>query len=284
MAEASTGTAPPPQHEPAWPGWPVATAICIRFYSRLPVPILAGESDPHASPDFRAVPRALPIAALIIALPAALVLFGAGLAGLAPTLAATLAVTALALATGAFHEDGLADTADGLFGGHTAERRLEIMKDSRVGSYGAIALGLSLMLRVTALASILEAAGAWAATAALLAAAPWSRAEGLRLLATQEPARSGGASASVGQPSRDTAVFALAASGALALVAALASPLPVAGLAVGLLLARLAAMGLARLAGRLIGGQTGDILGATQQLAEIAIYLGFALALGLGRP
>jgi adenosylcobinamide-GDP ribazoletransferase len=282
MADSGTETAPAPPGEPSWPGWAIATAICIRFYSRLPVPALPGERERHSLPDFRRVPRALPFAALIIALPAVLVLLGAGLAGVGAMLAAALAVTALTLTTGAFHEDGLADSADGLFGGQTPERRLEIMKDSRVGSYGAIAIGLALLLRVTALASILEAAGALAAAAALLAAAPWSRAEGLRLLATQATARSGGASASVGQPSRGTAWLALGLSGLIALCAALATGLPLAGLALGLLLAHLAATGLARLSRRLIGGQTGDIVGAVQQLDEIAIYLGFALMLGDG--
>lgn len=281
MSEAPTETAPTTPVEPAWPGWLVATAICIRFYSRLPVPLLPGEGEPHGLPDFRLVPRALPFAAIVIALPAALMQLGAGLAGVGATLAAGLAVTVFALTTGAFHEDGLADSADGLFGGYNPERRLEIMKDSRVGSYGAIALGLSLLLRVTALASILEAAGAWAAATALVAAAPWSRAEGLRLLATRRAARSGGAAATVGQPTSQTARIAMVLAGAIALGLALASPLPLAGLAAGLLLANLAASGLARLSERLIGGQTGDILGAAQQLAEIAIYLGFAFALGL---
>lgn len=282
MAEAETDTAPALPEKPIWPGWLIATAICIRFYSRLPMPPLAGEGAIHALPDFRTVPRALPLAALVIALPAALILLGAGLAGVGSALAATLAVTVLVLTTGAFHEDGLADSADGLFGGHSPERRLEIMKDSRVGSYGAIALGLSLLLRVTALASILDTAGAWAAAAAILAAAPWSRAEGLRLLATQSPARGDGASAAVGQPSRDTAWFALALSGVLAVAAALATALPLAGLGLGLLIASLGVSGLARLARRLIGGQTGDIIGAAQQIAEIAIYLGFAFMLGRG--
>jgi adenosylcobinamide-GDP ribazoletransferase len=268
------------QDGPDWPGWLAATAICIRFYSRLPVPRLPGEGDLYALPDFRLVPRAVPLAALVIALPAALVMLAGGLAGINPYLAATLAITALVLTTGAFHEDGLADAADGLFGGATPERRLEIMKDSRIGSYGAMALGLSLLLRVTALAAILAAAGPWAGPAMVLAAAPWSRAEGVRLLATQPPARSSGASAAVGQPSMATAWTALTLSLVLGLATTLAAGLPPAGLVLGLLLASLAVTGLARLARRLIGGQTGDILGAAQQIAEIAIYCGFAFLLG----
>lgn len=280
MVEAGSETDAAPAGEPAWPGWAIATAICIRFYSRLPLPALPGESDLHGVPDFRRVPRALPFAALVIASPAALLLLGMGLAGLSPMLSAALAITVSILATGAFHEDGLADTADGLFGGHTPERRLEIMKDSRVGSYGGLALGLSVLLRASALAAILEAAGAWAAAAALLAAAPWSRAEGLYLLSSEAPARPDGAAASVGRASAETARLALVLSLGLSLALGWLAGLPLAGLLLGLALAHLSALGLARLARRLIGGQTGDILGAAQQLAEIAIYLGLALALG----
>ncbi|MCO5092591.1 adenosylcobinamide-GDP ribazoletransferase [Bosea sp. (in: a-proteobacteria)] len=275
-------TIEPGTQPPDWPGWAVATAICLRFWSRLPVPPLPGESESHAAPDFRAVPRALPFAALVIAAPAALVALGTGLAGLSGLAVAALALTALALTTGAFHEDGLADTADGLFGGHTPEKRLEIMKDSRIGSYGALALGLSLLIRASLIAMILDRAGASAAAAALLAAAPWSRAEGLFLLATQPPARSTGAAAAVGRPSAATARIALALSLVLATGIALTVQLPVAGLMLGFALAHGAAAILSRLARRLIGGQTGDILGAAQQLSEIAIYLGLALALGWG--
>lgn len=266
---------------PIWPGWLIATATCIRFYSRLPVPALPGE-NPHTLPDFRLVPRALPLAALAIALPATLIALLAGLAGVNALLTAALAVTALVVTTGAFHEDGLADSADGLFGGHTPERRLEIMKDSRVGTFGALALGLSLLLRVSALAAILQGAGAWALAAAVLVAAPWSRVEGVRILATVEPTRRDGASASVGQPERSVLPIAYGLSGALALLLVAAGALPLAGIVLGLALSALTTLWLSRTAIRLIGGQTGDILGAAQQLGEIAIYLGLAIVIGWG--
>lgn len=266
---------------PAWPGWLIATATCIRFYSRLPVPALPGENV-HALPDFRLVPRALPFAALVIALPAALIALLAGLAGVNALLTAALTVTALVVTTGAFHEDGLADSADGLFGGHTPERRLEIMKDSRVGTFGALALCLSLLLRVSALAAILQGAGAWAAAAAVLVAAPWSRVEGLRILATTPSTRRDGASASVGQPGSSVLPVAYGLSGALALLLVAAGALPFAGVLIGLALSALTTLWLSRTAIRLIGGQTGDILGAAQQLGEIAIYLGLAVMIGWG--
>jgi adenosylcobinamide-GDP ribazoletransferase len=265
---------------PTWPGWLVATAICVRFYSRLPVPRLPGEGDIHALPDFRLVPRAVPLAGLAIALPSALVLAGAGLSGVHPMLASALGVTALVIVTGAFHEDGLGDSADGLFGGHTPERRLEIMKDSRLGSFGAVAIALALLLRVTALGSIVAAAGGLAAAAVLLVAAMASRAAGAWLLAGEAPARAGGASAAVGRPTFATAWIALGLSAAIGCGLTLLARLPPTGLALACVLSALATLGLARLARRLIGGQTGDIVGAVQQVTEIAVYLGFALALG----
>lgn len=287
MAEASTTTTSaeaPPQAEPVWPGWLIATAICIRFYSRLPVPALPGETDPHAPPDFRTVPRALPFAALVIALPAALLLLGAGLAGLGGLLSATLAIATLAVTTGALHEDGLADSADGLFGGRTPERRLEIMKDSRLGSYGALAMGLALLLRVSALALILDRAGPLAAAGVFTIAAVLSRLSGVHLLAMVEPARVNGASAAVGRPSMRTALLGYGIGFVLALLIDAALGLSEAGLVLGFVLTAVNAVLVRRLCLRLIGGQTGDIAGATQQLDEIAIYLGFALVLGIGSP
>ncbi|PZU88994.1 MAG: adenosylcobinamide-GDP ribazoletransferase [Chelatococcus sp.] len=281
MAEAGSETDAATAEEAVWPGWAIATAICVRFYSRLPVPALPGESDRHGAPDFRTVPRALPFAAPIIALPAALVLLGAGLAGLDGMLAASLAIATLALTTGALHEDGLADSADGLFGGQTAERRLEIMKDSRLGSYGAMAIGLSLLLRVSALAMLVDHAGPLTAAGILLIAASLSRLSGVLLLARLPPARAQGASAAVGRPSIGTALIGYAIGIVIALGIALCLGLPRWGLVAGLAIAALNAVLVRRLCLRLIGGQTGDVAGATQQLDEIAIYLGYALLLGL---
>src|SRR3954471_4031974 len=113
---------------------------CLRFYSRLPVPAPAWEPDPYGPPDFATMPRMLPVAGAIIGAVGAAVLVGAQMLGLGAFVTAALAVASLTLVTGAFHEDGLADTADGFGGGSTPERRLEIMKDSRIGSYWRAAL------------------------------------------------------------------------------------------------------------------------------------------------
>jgi adenosylcobinamide-GDP ribazoletransferase len=247
----------------------------LRFWSWLPVPAFAFEGDPHRAPDFQRAARMVPIAGLIIALPAALivVLF----APLLPAAAvAALAVACLALTTGAMHEDGLADTFDGLAGGRTRERRLEIMKDSRIGAYGAVAIGLSLILRVTLLAALVEELGALAATP-LLALAALSRTLALLPLTMLPPARPDGAAAIVGRPSPQifvsAMVIALAVLGGMAAIIDL--PLWMAAVAV------LGGFGAALLVTfwslRAIGGQTGDIAGAAQQLAEIGLLLGLVV-------
>src|SRR4051812_16406568 len=119
-----------------WLAVTVDIAHCLRFYSRLPVPALPWEQNAHALPDFRRLVRVLPVAGLILGILPALALACACGLSLGPWLAAALAVTTATVTTGAFHEDGLADTADS-FGGSTRERRLEIMRDSRIGSFGA---------------------------------------------------------------------------------------------------------------------------------------------------
>lgn len=189
-------------------------------------------------------------------------------AGLPAAAVAGLVLTAQALTTGALHEDGLADTADGLWGGQSPARRLEIMKDSRIGSYGVLALVLVTGLRWSAL-TVLVAGGLWPA---LIAAGALSRVPMVALARRLPPARPGGLSAATGAPPRGAE--------ALALITGLAAALLLCG--VPALLAALAALAvsawLARLAQQRIGGQTGDILGASQQLSEAAILLALAAA------
>ncbi len=147
---------------------------------------------------------------------------------------AALVLTTLTLTTGAFHEDGLADTFDGLFGGHDKERRLEIMKDSRIGTFGGCALMLAFLLRFSLLIALIEEGGLAATLGALAIAAIWSRTLGIHVLAVEKPARAYGALATVGQPTVRTAQIALGLAGGLCLAAALAVGLPMAGLMLGL--------------------------------------------------
>ena len=184
--------------------------------------------------------------------------------GLPAPLAAGLCLGLMTMMTGAMHEDGLSDTVDGLWGGRTRERRLEIMKDSHIGSYGVIARILSLGLRWLAL-STLFAAGL--ALPVLIAAGALSRAAMPALMHALPPARDGGLSRSVGRVPFDTAVLAAAVATVLALLALGLVALPL------VLAVTAAAWGIGALARAKIGGQTGDILGAAQQMAEVSLLL-----------
>ncbi len=194
-------------------------------------------------------------------------------AGLPFGAAAGLVVLAQVMVSGAMHEDGLADTADGLWGTTSRWRRLEIMRDSRIGTYGVLALILSIMLRWVAIGVLLEG-GPVAAMVALILAGALSRACLPIVMAALPHARTDGLSRQVGRPgpvgpggaAAVTVVLAMAAGGIWALVP------------VGLAFAGAAFVaGVARVK---IGGQTGDILGACQQVAEIAALLGFTMVLG----
>jgi adenosylcobinamide-GDP ribazoletransferase len=258
----------------------------LRFLSRLPIPALPGETDPHALPDFRRAAGWLPLAGAILALPAAATLALFTAVGMAPLVAAALAVGVSLVITGALHEDGLADVADGFGGGATTERRLAIMKDSRIGAFGGAALVLSLLIRVAALASIASGAGPLIAGLMVIAAGAMSRAAALIPMALLPPARPDGLSAMAGRPTATTLALALSVGGAIAFAAAIAAALSagagggaphlvLAGGALAIGLAMGLAMAMTSLARRAIGGQTGDVIGAAQQLAEI----GFLAAL-----
>lgn len=261
----------------AWRNTMIDLAQCLRFYSRLPVPALPWEQNPHALPDFTRLARVVPLAGAVLGLLPALSMGIALLLDLGPWLAATLAVTIMTLTTGAFHEDGLADTADS-FGGATRERRLEIMKDSRIGSFGASALILALLLRAGALAALISRTeDGWAVFTAILIAASLSRTAGLIPLVLLPPARRDGASHAVGQPGRHDLWFAAAFAAAVAVLLGLLGGLPPAGVGLMMVLSALSGLALARLARRHLGGQTGDIAGAAQQVAEIAALIGLLI-------
>jgi adenosylcobinamide-GDP ribazoletransferase len=248
---------------------------CLRFFSRLPLPSFPSEQSPHARPDLSRLARMAPIAGAIIAAIGALALALAHGLGLPPLICATLAVAALVIVAGALHEDGLADVADGFGGGATRERKLEIMRDSRIGAYGAAALALSLILRIAALAALLER-GLGEAAAALVLAGAVSRAFALLPLALLAPARPEGLGAGAGR----LEMGAARAAGIVALIVAALlgfSALGVGRAILGLVLALLAALTITAIARRQIGGQTGDVAGAAQQLAEIACLCGLLI-------
>jgi adenosylcobinamide-GDP ribazoletransferase len=193
--------------------------------------------------------------------------------------AALLATAATAWLTGAFHEDGLADTADGLGGSATRERALTIMKDSRIGSYGAVALVLALGLKV-ALLALLAGRGASLAAAALLAAHVLSRWAPLfvmrRLPYVSDPEGAKAKPLADAVPPGALLVGTLWALPAWGLLGAVFGTSALAAAAVAWLAALLWWLRLLR---RRLQGFTGDTLGAVQQVSELALYLGLALAL-----
>ncbi|MCU0828261.1 MAG: adenosylcobinamide-GDP ribazoletransferase [Tabrizicola sp.] len=181
--------------------------------------------------------------------------------GVTPGVTAVLVLALGAMLTGGLHEDGLSDAADGLFGGWTKARRLEIMKDSRVGSYGVLALVLVTLARWSALTALLVHDEYWAA---LIVTGAMSRVPMGLMMSLLPNARGEGFSHATGRPSGKVALVGVGIAFALSALLAgwSAVALGVAALAVTVALSILAL--------RKIGGQTGDILGASQQLAEVA--------------
>ncbi len=243
-------------------------ALALGFLTRLPVP----------APDYAPARMALslrwyPVAGALIGAIAALVWWLAATV-LPPALAALLAVAAAILVTGALHEDGLADTFDGLGSGAARERALEIMRDSRIGTFGTLALGVTVATQTLALAS-LPGAGV---PLALVASHGASRAAMVTAVAAGRYARAEGAAGAVGAgPGPGGLAFALACAAALLL--ALGLVLPPAAILGGLagLIAGAGAIDL--WARRRLGGYTGDTLGATQQAGATGLLLGLVACL-----
>ena len=238
----------------------------VQLLTRLPVPAAWVRAED--------VPRGTAWMALVGAAIGALVGGTALLltqTGLPPRVALLIGVGAGAWVTGALHEDGLADTADAFGGGHTREDVLRILKDSRIGSFGALALGLALCLRVETLASLPPAlwigasvtahAGARAAASLVLAALPYARSEGV--------------AGNMTPGARLGACTSLLTAGALAwrLLAPTAAASAVLATILGALLVGFAAR-------QRIGGQTGDVCGAAAMVAELAVLTALTSEVG----
>lgn len=233
-------------------------ALCLAFYTRLPIPV-SGERN------FAGAQWAAPVAGLAVGLIGGFVFLVADFFGLPPTISAALALASTIAVTGALHEDGLSDTADGFGGGNTRERKLEIMRDSRIGTFGAAALIFSILLRWSALAAL---ATPGLALCALIASHTAGRAMMPLFLWAVTPARTDGLAANAGAIP-DAAVYLAGAVAAVLLLLTLGFTAAVfSAAALGLLF-----FAMRRLCERHIGGQTGDVLGAVEQLTEIAILL-----------
>lgn len=249
-------------------------AQAVFFLTRIPLKIADGAALPPLSQAARAFPLAGALAGLVAGV------FGAAAfqLGLGSFVAAALALAAGILVTGALHEDGLADMADGFWGGQTIQRKLAIMRDSRIGSYGVLALGLALIIRAGLLAAVLERGGGVSLILLMAGAGALSRALMVPLMARLPAVRPDGLSASAGVPAAKVVRQALIWGGGLALVLFWAG----AGLFSGLFAIAIsvaAAYGVSRLALHHIGGQTGDVCGALSVLSETAALAGLVMML-----
>lgn len=254
---------------------PAQLARAIAFLSRLPVPDHFFDDD-----DGRASSNAalFPLAGLVIALPAALLVALMSWLHAPSALTAMLALLAMVLATGALHEDGLADCADAFGAGGDADRKLTILKDSQIGVYGALGLIFSIGLRGVALTVLVAVGPPLAAAFTVLAAATLSRAVMVWHWHHLSSARPDGVAGRAGQPATEATQLALGSGILLAIVGSSF----LAGIFAALLsclVAGLIAWGWTRHVDRKLGGQTGDTIGATQQITEIAFLVALVVTL-----
>ena len=257
--------------------------LALQFFTRIPVVGALAQWAAFTPERLRAAAGHFPGVGWIVAAWACAVyaavgwLLGDGL--FVPLAAAAASTAATAWMTGAFHEDGLADVADGLGGSADRERALDIMKDSRIGAYGALALVLALAGKL-ALLAVLGGHGLGAVTAALVGGHVFSRFLPLLLVRTLDHV--GDTARSKSKPLADRIsgpALALAALWCLPPLLVLIAWQGFAFVALGLAGAAAALLWMGRLFVRRIGGFTGDCLGAAQQACEIAFYVGAAAAL-----
>ena len=247
-----------------------AIRMGLAFYSRLP----AGKAA-HGAPSLnRMAPVLAPVGLVIGALPAGFLLLAAG-AGLPASLAALGAVGILAMVTGAMAEDGLADSLDGLWGGNSREKRLQIMRDSRQGTYGVLAIVLLVGARWGALSELLALSPSGAA-ALWLAAQLVARQVALWLAVSLPIARRDGAAHGAGALSKGAfwRGAGLAGIAAIALAAPFVPPSGIAGAGVA---GVLSVLGWQKICHHKIGGYSGDVIGGLQGLVEIALLWTFIL-------
>ena len=241
----------------------------VAFLTRLPMP----HPDGAMPKNFVRAHRMFPVVGALIGAAVGLLCLGLRSIGVPDLAAAALALGGSAILTGALHEDGLADVADGFGGGRDRESKLEIMRDSRLGTYGAMVLLVSFATKLSALAAIPDGF----VVPALIAAHALGRGV-LPAMSIHLPyARKDGLARNAGQPDAATSVIAVV----LALIIALLS-LSWTNTLFAALAAGVSALAMASLALRQIGGQTGDVLGGAEQVSETAILV--VLAARLAQP
>jgi len=252
--------------------------LALQFFTRIPVTGRLAQWVGYSPAMLRASAAWFPAVGGLVGVIGAAVFSGA-LAVWPGPVAALLCTIATVLVTGAFHEDGLADVADGLGGSQNRERALDIMKDSRVGAFGAIALVLALGLKVALLSALAMQGTVFSAAAAVLAAHVMSR---FAPLAVMRWLPYVGGEASKSKPLADAVSGHALGIALLCCVPAVALLMFAHGVVMGsaaLLAGGVFTWIMASMFKQRLGGFTGDCLGATQQVVELSIYLALAARL-----
>lgn len=247
-------------------------AQAIGFLSRYPVPSKYFQSDDGSMTETSGY---YVIAGVVIALPLACIAAILTTFNINSMLIAAILVASLTFVTGALHEDGLSDCADGFWGSTQKDKVLVIMKDSRLGSYGTLALVFAILIKFVALTLILAHLGAFSAFIAILIASGCSRGIMVWHWSELPAARDDGVAVSVGEPSAKALQLIMISIAVLGVVSIIFTGFLATSLAI--ILAAAISYYFTKLSNDKIDGHTGDTIGATQQLSEIAILIGFAL-------
>ncbi|MBL4906812.1 MAG: adenosylcobinamide-GDP ribazoletransferase [Sneathiella sp.] len=249
------------------PGWLKDFLVALVFLTRLPVHL----SFTFSMSAVGSASRCFPLVGLIVGGVSGAIFLGSHLIGMPIFLAAFLSLSAQILLTGALHEDAIGDVADGFGGGADKAKKMNIMRDSRVGTYAVVTLILVLGMKVSALASFKDP---YLAFSVILSSAVVSRGLMVWAMYLLPSARPDGLGASAGKPSLIASLWALAFTVLIPLV----SLNPSLG-SIALLASIAGAFVLSLIAYRQIGGQTGDVLGSVQQISELSFLIAMATVL-----
>lgn len=241
--------------------------IALSLLTRLPVP--QADWSNARRPPARAA-WAYPLVGLVVGCLAAAIGLVAEALHVGPMIVAALMLAVLSITTGAMHEDGLADCTDGFWGGWEKARRLEIMQDSAIGAYGVLALILTFALKWGSVSALLASTGTtpWI----ILIPAIMSRAAIVVVMQLLPNAKGDGLSAKTGKPGKPAMFGAIGLSVGVAVLAPT-------NFFVLICVMGLSAFVVGLVAARKIGGQTGDVLGATQVVTEVALLITLSAAI-----
>ncbi len=246
--------------------------LAVVFLTRLPLPMIGQAPIPLARTVW-----AFPFAGVLTGGIGGGVFLGAIYLGVFPLIAIVLGLAASILVSGALHEDGLADVSDGFGGGATKERKLEIMHDSRIGAYGVLGILFSVLLRIVSLFVLMEISGAGTVFVTMIGSAAFSRGALPAVMRALPPARNDGLSKAAGRPGVLGAFMALALG--VGCVVLLSYPLYQPAF-IAMLVSAAAIALFCLVSMRQIGGQTGDVIGAAQQVCEVVFLVTLTVTLG----